>query len=230
MRSIQIPISSQRTCQGMTLGEVLVVLVIVGILARLAIPSFLRSQGESRLDGDASKLAEDIQWTRLLATKSGKRSFLFLQGATRKWSIWLDKDSSLTFDSAKDSLIKRDSLGVSVQFGFGFTAPTVSAPLGTAVPSSGFGSVQSGNVDDCLPGSTYPASTLGTSTWASGSSDGLIVGCGGSIADLRNGVLYLTSTRSTSKGFAITFNSVTSGYESFSVRKYKWAGGTWSLQ
>lgn len=217
--------------RGITLVEVLVVLVIVGILVGLAVPRFGRSQAEARLDGAASKLTADVQWTRLLATKSGKRSFLFLEGNARRWSLWLDKDANLAFDATQDSLIKRDELPITIRFGFGFAAPTPSAVMGTAVPASGFGSVQSGSVEDCLSGVVYPAASPGTSTWASGSTDGLIVGCGGSVADIGNGVLYLTTTKSDNKAYAIVFNHVTSGSEAFTVRRYKWTkGGTWILQ
>ena len=216
---------------GITLGELVVVVVIVGILVGLAVPRFGRSQAESRLDGAASTLSADVQWTRLLATKSGKRSFLFLEGTARRWSLWLDNDSSLTFDPAKDSLIKRDSLPVAIRFGFGFAAPAPLAVMGTSVPASGFGSVHGDLVEDCLAGETYPAAAPGSATWAFGASNGLIVGCGGSVADIGNGVLYLTTTKSENKAYAIVFNHVTSGVESFTVRRYKWTkGGAWILQ
>lgn len=223
--------TSPRLSLGITLAELLVVLVVVGILVGIAAPSFTKSQGESRLDGDASKLSVDVQLTRLLATKSGQRAFMLLSGSNRNWSIWLDRDADLLLDTTKDSVVKRDALGVSVRFGFGFAVPSAIAVLGTTVPSTGFGSVQSGNVEDCVDGSTYPASPLGTSTWAKGGSDGLIVACGGSTADIGNGALYLTTTRSTNKAYAVVFNHVTSGSESFAVRRYKWMqGGTWLLQ
>ena len=231
MRSSSEPMASPRRHRGITLAEVLVVLVIVGILVGLAAPSFSRSQGESRLDGDAAKLSTDVQWTRLLATKSGNRAFLLLSGSGRNWSVWIDRDSSLSLDTTKDSVVKRDALGVSVRYGFGFGVPSPIAVLGSSVPSSGFGSVQAGNVEDCVSGSAYPASTPGVATWAYGAADGLIVACGGSTADIGNGALYLTSTRSNNKAYAIVFNHVTGGSESFAVRRYKWTqGGTWLLQ
>jgi len=231
MRASKTTQAPPRPDQGFTLVEMLVVLAVVGILVALAAPGFTRSQGESRLDGDAGKLTSDIQMTRLLATKSGRYSFLLLDGNGKRWSIWLDDDSSMSLDTTKDSLVRRDALGVSVRFGFGFTVPSPIAVLGTTVPASGFGSVKSGSVEDCVSGTAYPAATLGTSTWAKNSTDGLIVGCGGSTADIGNGVLYLTTTKSDNKAYALVFNHVTTGSEAFSVRRYKWAkGGTWTLQ
>lgn len=222
--------ASRRRDSGLTLGELLVVLVVVGILSGLAVPRFLRSQTASRLDGDAAKLTADVQWTRLLAAKSGMRSFLYLEGDTRRWSLWLDRDRNLVY-SAADSLVKRDSLSSGIRFGLGFAAPATISVLGASVPASGFGAVSAAAVEYCLEGNAYPASPAGTGTWAKGASNGLVVGCGGSTAVLGNGSLYLSASKYDDNAYAIVFNNVTAGVESFTVRRYKWMkGGTWTLQ
>jgi len=216
---------------GVTLGELVVVLVVIGILTGLAIPRFLRSQTASRLDGDASKLTSDVQWTRLLAAKSGMRSFLYLEGATGRWSLWLDKDRSSTFSSVSDSLIKRDSLSAGIRFGFTFTPPATISVLGSSAPATGFGAVSSAAVEDCVEGVAFPATPAVAGTWAKGTPDGLVVGCGGSTADIGNGVLYLSASKYRDYAYAIVFNHVTTGFESFAVRRYKWSSGsTWNLQ
>lgn len=231
MRASNTTQAPPRPDQGFTLVEMLVVIGVVGILVLMAAPSFNRSQSESRLDGVAGRLTSDIQMTRMLATKSGFYSFLLLDGGGNRWSIWLDKDRSNALDTTKDSLVRRDALETTVRFGFGFTAPSTIPVLGSSVPASGFGAVSSDLVEDCVSGVVYPANPAGAATWAKNSVDGLIVGCGGSTADIGNGVLYLTTTRSENKAYALVFNHVTVGSESFSVRRYKWTkGGAWTLQ
>lgn len=217
-----------RRSLGMTLGEVMVVVVIIGILTGLAVPNFRRSIGESRLDGDCGRLAGQLQWARMLATKTGKRSFVDFDGASRSWSIWLDKDSSLSLDATKDSLVKRDTLGATVRFGFGFAPPSPLAVMGSTVPANGFGQISAiATAEDCVSGQAHPAATGGIATWANGANTGRILGCGGPTADLSQGAVYLTTTRSDSKAYAIVYNHVTAGQESYAVRRYRWIGGAW---
>lgn len=224
-------VAARRRARGLTLGELLIVLVVVGILTGLAAPRFMRSQAASRLDGDAVKLAADVQWTRLLAAKSGMRSFLYLEGGARRWSLWLDRDRNMVFSATADSLVKRDSLSSGIRFGLGFAAPATISVLGSSVPASGFGAVSAAAVEHCREGVAYPASPAVAGTWAKGASNGLVVGCGGSTAVLGNGSLYLSASKYDDNAQAIVFNNVTTGVESFTVRRYKWTkGGAWTLQ
>ncbi|HOX52099.1 MAG TPA: hypothetical protein PKY05_11460 [Fibrobacteria bacterium] len=212
----------------MTLGEVMVVVLIVGILAGLAAPSFRRSIAESRLDGDCARLTGQVQWFRMLATKTGRRAFLEMDGAGRNWTVWLDSDSSLTLDKTKDSLVSRDSLGKTVRYGFAFAPPSPLAVMGASIPTDGFGQVSSDNhAEDCLAGEAHPSNTGGIATWANGTAAGRIQACGGATADLSQGVVYLSTTVSDAKACAIVFNHVTPGQESFAVRRFRWIGGEW---
>lgn len=214
--------------RGLTLAELVVVLVLVGILTGLAVPSFRKSMAESKLDGDGGRLYGQIQWMRLLATKSGKRAFMDINGTTRKWKIWIDKDSSLSLDTALDSLVSSDSLTSGIQFGFAFTPPSVPAVLGSSAPTTGFGTVSTtAGSEDCVEGQVLPATGSATAKWSQGAKDGRILACGGATGDLSQGTLYLTATVSNSKAVAIVYNHVTSGSESFLLRKMRWMGGTW---
>lgn len=154
-----------------------------------------------------------------------------MDGAARSWRLWLDKDGDLSFDPSKDSLVSRDSLSAGIRFGLGFPPPSTISVLGSTVPPSGFGAVSTGAIEDCVQGTAFPASPLVTGTWASGAANGLVVGCGGTTADIGNGVLYLSTADYDDKAYAIVFNHVTVGVEAFAVRRYKWTrGGTWVLQ
>jgi len=216
----------------MMLAVIVGVILVVGILSAMAIPSFLRSQGESQLDGSSGKLAGAIQWARMQATKSGMRAYVVMDSTSGRWSIWLDRNGNLALDTTSDSLLSRDSLGVSVRFGMSFTPPTPLSVMGPSTPATGFGAISSSStVDDCVDGQAFPYLSGGPATWAWSGKKGKIVACGGATADLSQGALYLSSTRSTSKAYAIVFNHSTSGQESFSLRRYKWtSGGAWTRQ
>jgi type II secretion system protein H len=228
--------------QGITLVEMLVVLVVVGLLAAIATPRFLTSMGESQLDADANRLMLDLQWAKTEApklssgpTRTGTRLFVVLDTIHKSWTIYKDNGDS-TFDTATDTMVKRDSLAGTSRFGFapGFTVPSVvGLPLGAAVAVApgGFGAVDPANKEDCLDGRIYPAPTKGVPTWAyTATGGGKIVVCGGTVGDMSGGALYITSTRSKSKAYAILFNPYTTGFSSYALRKYVWNSTGWTVQ
>jgi hypothetical protein len=110
-----------------------------------------------------------------------------------------------------------------------FTASAPLAAMGPSTSATGFGAISgSSTADDCVDGQAYPYAAGGPATWAWAGKKGKIVGCGGATADLSQGTVYLSSSRSKTKAYAIVFNHSTSGQESFALRRYKWtSGGTW---
>lgn len=223
----------------MTLVEILVVLVVLGILSAVAVPQFLRSMAESQLDADCNRLFADLQWARTQATsqsvamnRSGTRIFMAFDTATGSWIMQKD-DGDSTFEAAADPVLRRDRLSGTSRFGFasGFSPPPIAAPLGTGnAPTSGFGA-SNGSPDDCLDGQVFPAPVGQPNTWAysgAGTIAGRITFCGGPAGKMSNGALYITTSRSTSRAYAIVFNSLTSGSASLSLRRYLWDGTAWS--
>jgi prepilin-type N-terminal cleavage/methylation domain-containing protein len=226
--------------RGITLTEVVIVVVIVGLLSALAVPKFTTSMGESQLEADSNRLFTDLQWAKTQApsqssdiNRSGTRMFVVFDTARKSWSIYLDKNGDSTFTANQDSLVKRDSFAGTTRFGFAsnFTRPSVSAPLGSGTaPQTGFGQAST-VADNCLDGKIYPAPTPAANTWAwsgGGNLAGKITVCGGATGAMSNGVLYLTSTRSKTKAYAIVYNSLTNGAASLGLRRYLWNGTAWS--
>lgn len=226
--------------RGITLTEILSVVVIIGLLSALAIPKITTSMGESQLEADSNRLFTDLLWAKTQApsqssgmTRSGTRIFVVFDTLHRSWSIYRDNGDS-TFNSTQDGPpIKIDSLSSTSRFGFQstFARPAIAAPLGTGTaPQTGFGQASTVN-DDCVDGKIYPAPVPTANTWAytgTGAVAGKIVVCGGATGDMSNGALYITSKRSTTKAYAIVFNSLTNGAASYSLRRYFWNGSVWS--
>lgn len=227
------------TRAGVTLTEIIVVVVLIGMLSAMLAPKLTTSMGESQLDADCNRLFSDLQWAKAQApnqssgmNRSGTRIFVVFDTLHRSWTIYRDNGDS-TFSSTQDTVIKRDSLAGTSRFGFhsSFTRPAIAAPLGTGTaPQGGFGQATT-VADDCIDGKIYPAPSPAASTWsytASGGIAGKITVCGGATGDMSNGTLYITSTRSKTKAFAILYNSLAPGNASHSLRRYAWSGTNWS--
>ncbi|MBK9576384.1 MAG: prepilin-type N-terminal cleavage/methylation domain-containing protein [Fibrobacterota bacterium] len=224
---------------GLTLTELIVVVVLIGLLSALVVPRLTTSMGESQLDADCNRLFSDLQWAKTQApsqstgmNRSGTRIYVLFDTLHRSWTIYRDNGDS-TFDASQDTAIKRDSLAGTSRFGFdaSFALPSIAAPLGTGTaPQTGFGQASTA-LDDCLDGKIYPAPVAAANSWAfagSGNTGGKIVVCGGATGDMSNGVLFITSKRSGKKAYAIVYNSLSTGTSSHALRRYAWDGTSWS--
>jgi Tfp pilus assembly protein FimT len=215
--------------------ELIVVLVVIGILAGLAVAGFRKMQAEANLETSAQRLLLDIRKAKVAANRSGIRHFVYFPGGGSKtWYIVNSTDAyalspttATGFDFTAFSHVSSDSLAVGVQFGTQGTAtPSAVAALGATgtVPASGFGTVATTNVENCQDGQTYPLSpSIVPSGWASGTG-GLIVACGGPTADLSLGVVYLTA-KNTSKAYAIGYNDADGN--GIQVRLFRYDGSAW---
>jgi prepilin-type N-terminal cleavage/methylation domain-containing protein len=94
----------RRTAAGMTLIEVLVVIVIAGVLLVLAVPSFTESNIRKRIEGVAAELHTDLQFAKsqaaaanqnvsLVTTASG---YTISGGGTTYKTLTLDSRVALT--------------------------------------------------------------------------------------------------------------------------------------
>ena len=99
---------------GFTLPELLVVIVIIGLTARFAIPAFSNMMTGGRLSGAANLVEQEISYTRMQAIRRGSKA-TFRTSSAATYSITVESNGSIV------RTVKRGSLS-------DFKSVTVSAP------------------------------------------------------------------------------------------------------
>ena len=188
------------------------VVVIIGILSALAVPSFIRTTGESQLDGDAQTLFQDIQWAKLAAIRTSTPYFIFFHDSTVNGKMRLGWS---VVDSATRTVRKSGVTGVSVRLGL---PAGVSAPDPAAVPEfDKLGSISSAGFQLGLSGATQCANGSSES-WSDSAKT-----CGGAVGDMETGAIYLYSERSDARAYVMVYNRS----KNLSLKRFRYMGGAW---
>jgi type II secretory pathway pseudopilin PulG len=204
--------------------EVMVVVVLIGILSAIAVPKFLATSGISQLDADANRLRLLFQEARSKAVASGVMHFVKVNSSNGAFGLY--RDDLDNAPDADDIQVKTDTLGSSVRYGFGsnWSAVPSASPAGvtgfsaTTVPSAGLAPGMAAS-----SGTECAADPASAGTWA----DNVINFCPGVLGDVETGALYMTTTRSQAKAYAILYND--QGAEGgLQIRRYVLQGSTWT--
>jgi prepilin-type N-terminal cleavage/methylation domain-containing protein len=152
-----------RTERGFSLLELMVVVLVIGIVAAMAIPNWLRVQKNARIAGDAHGLSEALSIAKMRAAAGFTQSRVFLYtGSSNPYfriDVWNKTSNCWVPDGLSTSGCITTtgttntetflSTGVSAGFGTVSTAPDLMT------------TVQQGSTAGCLQGGTGP-STGGT--------------------------------------------------------------------
>ncbi len=161
-----------RTERGFSLLEILVVVAVIGILAAMAIPNWLRVQKNARIAGDAHGLSEALSIAKMRAAAGFTQSRVFLYTGTSnpyfRIDVWNGKANSGVGCWVPDGVANP---GTGTANCVTTTGTTNNEVLLSSGVSAGYGSVstapdgmttmQQGNTAGCLQGGTGP-STGGT--------------------------------------------------------------------
>lgn len=186
----EAPIDHRRagSRRGLTLLEMMIVIVLIGILTRLAYVRFNLFQKRAELSSSAQKLAQIMSWTRLESEKRGDT--LLIQFALPEIRVYADANANGLVDPA-DKLLLRDSLRTTVRAFKPSFSPT---PAPAAAPSGAYAS----GGGTCGPTTCCEAArTSGSPTWAVSATSGVAV-CARTFPAmpslLEEGAVYLEST------------------------------------
>lgn len=216
---------------GITLTEVMAVVVIVGILAAAAVPQFRSFTGQNQLDGDANALYQGILWTRTQSIKSGKHYRVVfgttaVDGKNRlSWGAHEVDAAGAILNPAKRTgvvgvSVVRGKLAGSLYSSDKIASGSASAAVVSAV--SGLGTIDANGMQAGISASKVCSNTNNTAleNWADG-----VEFCGGMVGDLETGGIHLYSTRSSGRAYAIVFDR----NKSLQPKLLRWMGGKWEV-
>ena len=95
-------------CKGITLAELVIAVVIMGIASALAVPVFGRVMYKLKLNAATRDITSDLRWARSQSISKRVQYGLNFDFANKTYRVFYDKDNPAGFlyNAAADSVVK----------------------------------------------------------------------------------------------------------------------------
>lgn len=134
--------------KGMTLIELMIILVVISILTAIAFPNFTDMMIHSRIKSAITQISKDLAFTRTYAIQNEARVVMCPLDNDKKcktdntwaggYSIFIDYNANNEYDDETDSLLRVNNLiGIDDTLYFNQTVPIVYKPDGAVAGSIG---------------------------------------------------------------------------------------------
>lgn len=123
--------------RGFSMMEMMIVLVLIGLMASLAVPSWLEQMPRLETQAEVREVVAKMREARSLAISRKEPTGLSFNGGNGTWTVFLDNNPADNVHSSSDSAMSTGSLGTRVLVSYnGFNnQDVVFNPDGSAVQS-----------------------------------------------------------------------------------------------
>jgi Tfp pilus assembly protein FimT len=108
MKSLNRRINDQR---GISIMEMMIVVVMIGLLASLAVPSFVEQMPRLETKSQVRELVGKLREARSLAVARKGPAGVCFDGSANTWTVFLDNNPQNAVHNTGDSVIATGSLG-----------------------------------------------------------------------------------------------------------------------
>ena len=127
-----------RTEKGVTMMELMIVAVIVGVMSALAVPSFLNYTTKLEAKSTARDIVSTLRAARSKAISERVKYGVFFDAGNKRYTFFKEKTGNEQYDAGGDSLISQIVLEPDVNYGANsFTNTTVVFKTDGGASSSG---------------------------------------------------------------------------------------------
>jgi len=124
--------------KGVTLMELVIVAVIIGVMAALAVPSFLNYASKLETKSTARNIVSTLRMARSKAISERVSYGVHFDAGNRRYTFFKDKGNPTQYDAGTDSLISQVALDRDVNYGINtFTNAAVVFTTSGGASSSG---------------------------------------------------------------------------------------------